>query len=342
MSSFKTKVFPFLAFFAERFPLSPLLGLSQQRFFAPFYHVVDNKDLPHIKHLYAVRSPQLFEQDLDYLLQKYTPISLTQLIEHKHNNTKLPKNAFWLSFDDGLRQCYDIIKPILERKGIPATFFINSAFVDNKALMFRYKASLLINFLQKEPKVNQLLSPYFKQYSIPYSSLKTSLLQVGWQQQQLLDDLAIHVGLDFSAFLQSQRPYMTKVQIRELLVAGFSVGSHSIDHPTYYKLSEQEQLQQTIVSQNFVNNHFDSNYHVFAFPFTDFKIKNSFFEKILKEENFDLTFGGAGLKKELIQAHVQRFPMETTNLLSARRLIHTEYLYYILKRLVGKHIMKRD
>lgn len=342
MANFKTKVFPFLSFVAKNFPLSALLGLSQQRFFAPFYHAVDQQPTPHIKHLYAVRAPQLFEQDLDCLLQTFTPVSLEQLIDHKQKGTKLPQNAFWLSFDDGLRQCYDIIKPILERKGIPATFFINSAFVDNKALMFRYKTSLLIEFLQKEPKANQRIASYFEQHNIPYTNLKNSLLQITWQQQKLLDDLAVYFGLDFSAFLQDYQPYMTSIQLQKLLNAGFSIGSHSVDHPTYYRISEQEQIQQTTVSQQFLNSNFALDYKVFAFPFTDFKVKNSFFDKIITEENFDLTFGGAGLKKELIAGNVQRFPMETANLSSARQLIHTEYLYYILKRLLGKHIMRRN
>lgn len=48
-----------------------------------------------------------------------------------------------------MRQCYDVILPILEAKGIPATFFINSGFIDNKDLFFRFKASFLIDELHK-------------------------------------------------------------------------------------------------------------------------------------------------------------------------------------------------
>ncbi|MCP4440970.1 MAG: polysaccharide deacetylase family protein [Aureispira sp.] len=342
MSSPKSKLLHLLGYVANKLPLASLLGLSQQRFFAPFYHLIDTETPAHIKHLYAVRSPQIFEQDLDYLLKKFSPISLEQLITHKTNGTPLPKNAFWLSFDDGLRQCYDIIKPILERKGIPATFFINSAFVDNKALMFRYKASLLINFLEKEANVDKRIAPYFQKRNIPYTTLKPSLLKINWQHQELLDELAIHSGLDFSAFLQAYQPYMTSTQIQEMLDAGFTIGSHSVDHPTYYKISETNQLSQTINSQQYLNEKFELDYKVFAFPFSDFKVKNSFFKKILNEENFNLTFGGAGLKKELIARNIQRFPMETQDIPSARRLVQTEYLYYILKRLFGKHIRRRD
>jgi hypothetical protein len=59
----------------------------------------------------------------------------------------IKKPLLHLSFDDGLSACYDTIAPILLRKGVPATFFLNPAFIDNKALMFRYKISLCLNAL---------------------------------------------------------------------------------------------------------------------------------------------------------------------------------------------------
>jgi hypothetical protein len=35
--------------------------------------------------------------------------------------------------------------PILRRKGVPATVFVNSDFVDNQDLFFRFKAALIID-----------------------------------------------------------------------------------------------------------------------------------------------------------------------------------------------------
>ena len=35
--------------------------------------------------------------------------------------------------------------------GIPAAFFLNSRFVDNKALFYRFKSSILVETLQKGP-----------------------------------------------------------------------------------------------------------------------------------------------------------------------------------------------
>lgn len=338
---FKQVLIRTLHSFSACIPLNWLQQLSRQFLFPVFYHTISDQELPHIKHLYKVRDTALFKADLDYLLQHFSPISLEQLIDHIKLGKALPPKAFLLTFDDGLSECYHVVAPILKQKGIPATFFINSDFVDNKALMFRYKASYLIERLQQIDQASQIAAPLFEQYQLPFTSLKESLLSVRWQQQQLLDDLAAAVEIDFDLFLQEQQPYLTQQQIQEMLDAGFSIGSHSQNHPTYYKLDLSEQVQQTLASQHYLDQTFALPYKVFAFPFTDYGVSMAFFKKILEDEQFQLTFGGAGLKREQIQGQIQRFGMETQMLSSAQQLIHTEYCYYIIKSLFRKNTIHR-
>ncbi|BDS11791.1 polysaccharide deacetylase family protein [Aureispira anguillae] len=328
--------------FSSFIPLSWLQRLSRQSLFSLFYHTVSDQDLPHIKHLYKVRNSQLFEADLDFLLQHFSPISLEQLIDHVQNGKTLPPNAFLLTFDDGLAECYHLIAPLLKQKGIPATFFLNSDFVDNKALMFRYKASYLIEQLKTRSNATKIAAQYFEQYQLPFDSLKKSLLAVRWPEQALLDDLAVAFDIDFEAFLQEQKPYLTQEQIRAMLKDGFTFGSHSQNHPTYNKLNLNDQIQQTIRCQHYLDLHFDLPYKTFAFPFTDYGVSAAFFHQILGKENFQLTFGGAGLKQEQIKGQLQRFGMETQALTSAKRLIHTEYSYYIIKSIFKKNTIHRN
>lgn len=331
-----------LHFFSSTIPLNWLKAISGQDFLAIFYHTVSDQELPHIKHLYRVRGTALFEQDLDYLLKHFTPIGLTELIEAVYYKKKLPKNAFFLSFDDGLAECYHIIAPILKRKGIPATFFINSDFVDNKGLMFRYKASYLIEELSKKQVADLQIAPFFKKYQLYFSSLKSSLLSVRWHQQALLDDIALAFEIDFKAFLKQQKPYLSQEQISQMIEDGFTFGSHSQNHPTYNSINLPSQIEQTLLSQAYLNQHFQLPYQTFAFPFTDSGVSKAFFDNILGEEKFQLTFGGAGLKQEAIKGQLQRFGMETHQLSTPKQLIHTEYCYYIIKSIFRKNRIYRN
>lgn len=326
-------------------PLPLLLKLSGQYHLPIFYHVISDVDLPHVKHLYHVRNCQRFEEDLDYLLRYYEPIDLHQLIAAVYQGKPLPKRSFLLTFDDGLAECATVIAPILQRKGIPATFFINADFVDNKALMFRYKASYLIEHLLQQkihPNTTKELSRIFEAHQLPFQTIKNSFLKVRWEQQAVLDDVADFLAIDFQQFLQKQQPYLNKTQLQDLLDAGFTLGSHSCNHPTYFRLPLEDQIEQTLASQRFLEENFKLSYRVFAFPFTDFGVSAAFFDKILTKANFQLTFGGAGLKQEQIKGQLQRFGLETAVERPARQLIHTEYCYYLLKALLGKNTIRRQ
>lgn len=113
--------------------------------FLPFYHVVSNVELPHILN-YPYFNVAQFEKQLDIYLKYFKPASLDDVV----SGICTGKRMFHLSFDDGLRQCAEVVAPILLRKGIPATFFINTAFVGNRKLFYRYKASLILSTIHNK------------------------------------------------------------------------------------------------------------------------------------------------------------------------------------------------
>ncbi len=328
--------------FAGVFPTKVLRRITGQRTLLPFYHLISDTAPPHVKHLYAIKNTHHFVKDLDFLCQHYTPISVCQVQDFIQQDKKLPTNTFLLSFDDGLSECHDVIAPILKQKGIPAIFFLNSAFVDNQALMFRYKASLLIEHLENRPQDMTILNTVLKTHHFtPQNTPKTTLLQVRWKDEPLLNDLARALEIDFTAFLQKQKPYLSTPQIVAMQQDGFDFGSHSINHPTYFTLPLEQQIEQTVKSQQFLEQKFDLKQRYFAFPFTDFNVSNDFFNTILSTHQFDLTFGGAGMKKETIKGQLQRIGLEQQENYSARTIIHTEYCYYMLKALLGKNTIHR-
>lgn len=326
---------------ATSVPLPFLKALNGQQFIAPFYHSISNRPLAHIKHLYEVRNAVVFKKDLEFLLRHYKPIDLSSLLDYYNEHQQLPKNRFWLSFDDGLAECATVVAPILKSMGIPATFFLNSAFIDNQALMFRYKASLIIEHLNQSPSTIHACKALLLQNGLSWSSAKESLLQIRWPQQALLNQLMQYCSIDESSFLQTEQPYLTSTQIRSMQADGFTFGSHSIDHPRYNLLPLEAQLEQTIKGHKRLEQHFNFKHRVFAFPFTDFGVSNRFFEQLQQQMPFDFTFGGAGMKQEQIQRQLQRFPMETQQKHAAKQLIHAEHLYYCIKAVLKKNTLIR-
>ena len=328
---------------ASLFPTPVLNAITGQKVFFPFYHAISDADMPHIDHLYRVKTRKQFIADLDFLLRYYKPMDLPVYLKSINEGRPIHKSSFLLSFDDGLRQFYDVISPILIQKGVPAICFLNSGFIDNQDLFYRYKVSLLIEQFKTNPELerqSRIVNWQRSQARIDIDMI-SYLRSIQYANRGVLDELAQLIDVDFNDFLSSYRPYLQSDQIRELIDKGFYFGGHSIDHPEYQYISEEEQVRQTLKSIDHISNRFELKYKIFSFPFTDYKVNQRFFKKIHTRENLDATFGCAGIKKEEIDRHVQRMSFERKHR-SARQILHGELLYYRLSALIGKNVIYRS
>lgn len=325
-------------------PLKLFTTLTRQNTVFPFYHAVSNSNPVHIKHLYKVRTEKDFEKDLDFLLKNFKPIYYTDITSTIYNKTRR-KNSFLLSFDDGLREFYDVAAPILKRKGIPATCFLNTEFIDNKNLFYRYKASILVEKLRTTTlpaSTKNRVKAWFQRHNLEYGNSYGSLLQVSYRNREWLNNLSELIEYSFKDFLTGSKPYLTGDQIRSLTNQGFTFGAHSIDHPRYEELNPDDQVYQTQKSLDEITRNFNLNYRLFSFPFADSNVPKTFFDRIFTAENpiADFTFGSSGLKKDLYPKNIQRIPMELKSY-TAQEIIYGEYLYYITKFFLRKNTIKR-
>jgi len=319
---------------------------SQKRNILPFYHTVSDQELIHVKHLYDVKTVECFEKDLDFFLKYYKPIDYKTFKSNIETGQSTKEKTFLLSFDDGLREFHDIIAPILIRKGIPALCFLNSGFIDNKDLFYRFKASILIEELiksvhsqAKQDKINKWFTDKCLSLKDNYKSLRS----IDYLNKHYLDELAEIINIDFNDYLQTIKPYMDSNQIKDLIKQGFEFGAHSIDHPQFFKLKKDQQIAQFEESVNEIRNTFDLDYKVFSFPFTDFGVSMDFFNTVF-DTNVpiaELSFGSAGLKNDSFVKSFQRIAMEKAHF-SAKDIIYYEYFYYFLKSIINKNTIIRN
>jgi peptidoglycan/xylan/chitin deacetylase (PgdA/CDA1 family) len=344
MSRFKENFLLLSTPLIKAFSVSELTKISGKKLILPFYHAVNDLPPNHLKYLYQIKNIKQFISDLEILLKYYKLIDLQELIDVIVQNKIINQPLLHLTFDDGLSEFNNIIAPILLKKGIPATCFLNSGFIGNKGLFYRFKASIIIDYLHHQPAG----SPSWKHFhewcqTNNFSKLyyQKILLSVGYDRKGLLDELALMIGVNFNEYLLKNKPYLDEGQINKLILQGFTFGAHSIDHPEYRFLSEEEQIRQTRESINTICNLFNLDYRIFSFPFTDYELKKSFFDKIFEENIADITFGSAGIKKDSFRQNIQRFSAESKNF-SMKETIKNELFYYKLLELVGKGKIKRD
>lgn len=317
----KQKLVNFLATFEKEnieqsFPLDYCL---------PVYHCVSDENLPHLNHIIQYKNVKQFENDLDYLSKHFQFVNWDEFKDFFKGNFKAKKKIALLTFDDGFREFYDVVLPILERKGIYAINFINPPFIDNNDLMFRCKASLIVDKIKTSKSKNLEINI-------------EKVLKIDYKNKTRLDEIAEKLEIDFDSYLNEQKPYLDFNQLKNLTAKGFGISAHSWDHPLYCDLSLEDQLENAVKSLNFTkeNNFLDDS---FAFPFTDFGVRKDFFESLFKNEQLSYSFGCAGIKLDSINNNLQRIPMETGE--TASQTLKKEIAYFKFKKLLNKNTIIR-
>lgn len=220
------------------------------------YHYVrdtEKTNFPNIKALSIAK----FSAQIEKLEKKYQFVSLDDV----QSGVPLPPRACLLSFDDGLKDHYQNVFPILKKKNISGVFFPITASFDGVVsdvhkihfLLAKCGMEILVdkfhNFLKKYDAATQ------EQYAIPvtekidpryrFDDVLTANLKVRLNtlpdemRSAFLENVFSEMIGDESVF--ANKLYLSKAEIKEMFDAGMTIGSHTITHRRLDTLSEAEQ-----------------------------------------------------------------------------------------------------
>lgn len=326
-------------------PMGLIKQLPVQKTLFPYHHIVSNKSVPHIENIYGFKSEKDFIKDLDFLLKHFEAIHPDVLYQNVIGHHRIPDNKFLLTFDDGFREVIDVIIPILEKKGVPAIFFINPAFINNKSIFYRNTISLLLHLLRTIGDIQPLLKTLESQFHLRFNSLeelRKYILSVQSKEDSLLVFLEKLFKNEIDEFQISKKPWLEEIELHSVYQKGFTIGAHSWDHPYYKNLSLEEQLQQTIQSCDYIHDLFPEQKVFFSFPHTDKPIKQDFFDAMKSRYSLKpLYFGVQNQKIEIHNSVIHRFNAENPKvpLKNFSKLI---LLNNSLQNLLSKNKVKRE
>jgi peptidoglycan/xylan/chitin deacetylase (PgdA/CDA1 family) len=291
-------------------------SISGVALIVPFYHVVSDEFIPHVSHLYRFRTVADFTEDLEFFLRYFAPVTLDDIVEALNGSRILPRSCFHLTFDDGFREVHEIVAPILERAGVPATFFLETAFLDGGGMAHHNEISVLLDRMKSLPggpdSMNSRLEPWLPTPAPGCRTVGDRMLSIKYAQRELVRDLASALEVDLDEYIRARKPYLTPWQVTDLMRRGFAIGSHSCDHPLYADLPLSEQLRQTRDSVNLLRTRFAIRRKAFAFPHNDSGVEREFFMTLFGEQSLDVSFGTSGLVPHFDRRNIQRVSMEKT------------------------------
>lgn len=323
----KENIYKKTSWISDKIPLNGYKKITGQRRIFPFYHSVVEEIPIHLKHLNYNRKLADFEKDIYFFTRHYSSFSTEEI------NTK--SEGFHLSFDDGLKEVYEKALPILNKKSIKTTIFVNSDFVDNRDMFYRYKMSLLVEEINNSEKAMDIVCGFL---GVEKSAAVGELKKI--HQAQEIEQMVNLVSLDIESYLHDVRPYLSTSQLIELEQKGHTIANHSAHHYPMNLLTFDLQKQEIIKTTRFLEQNFKSKMRLFSFPFGDTQIKNELFDWLYHQENYFYSFGVSGMKKDDHQQHIHRISMEYDGF-SAEQILKFEYFYFVLKSFLGKNRVKR-
>jgi peptidoglycan/xylan/chitin deacetylase (PgdA/CDA1 family) len=308
---------------AARVPMDWVRPLSGVSLVVPYYHMVSDTHVPHVSHLYRFRTISEFKSDVEFLLRHFEPVTLFDIVDALNGKRTWSSPCFHLTFDDGFAEMHDIVAPILYRAGVPATFFLATAFLDGGGLAHHNALSVLFDRLQSDT-ARSAASLQALESILPAetnaTTLRARMMSIRYAQKSLVTAMAETLDVDLNEYIYKVQPYLSSEQVRSLLYQGFSIGAHSHDHPLYADLSLAEQITQTRMSVQLLETRFGLEPRAFAFPHTDSGVGEEFFNAIFSEPLLDVSFGTAGLISHFQLRNIERMSMEKTSAPAARIL----------------------
>jgi peptidoglycan/xylan/chitin deacetylase (PgdA/CDA1 family) len=96
-------------------------------------------------HSYSGLSPTKLRSDLSYLSDRYEIVDLPEVIDSLDNSTK----RIALTFDDGYRDFYTRVLPILDSLNVPATVFLISHTLEHPSFNHAQRSSIEFSYVTK-------------------------------------------------------------------------------------------------------------------------------------------------------------------------------------------------
>jgi peptidoglycan/xylan/chitin deacetylase (PgdA/CDA1 family) len=201
------------------------------------YHSVSSREEKN--HLYVLPrvavGPAIFDQQVSFLARHYNVVSMDTIAEHIRERKPFESRTVAITFDDGYADNYRHAFPSLTKHGVTATFYVATGpLSDDRALWTsRVRYHLFSTELQEIE-----LESLGRRYRLDCESeIETAFAEIAFAakstdcsgRDDIVEELVRKSGVDEGQALKSA--FMRVEHLREMSVAGMSIGGHTVTHP---------------------------------------------------------------------------------------------------------------
>lgn len=185
-----------------------------------------------------------FESQMSALARRFNPVSIEQVTESAAEGRQLLRRSVAVTFDDGFADNHDVVLPILNRYGIPATFYIMVNAVETGTppwycrLNFAFSTATVRYWKHPENDRTFELSSADCRKSALIMACDLGAARTGTAQEQLVHQ--IEESLQVKPLDARSGLMLNWDQVRTLKKAGHIIGGHTLSHPNLAHVTERE------------------------------------------------------------------------------------------------------
>ena len=189
-----------------------------------------------------------FAEQMDLVSDLFNVISLSEAVERLAANA-LPSRAVAITFDDGYANNLEIAAPILSARGLTATFFVATGYIDG-GCMFN---DTVIQALRVAPEKFDLSDLGLGEHRLADVAARRKAMDeilpklkylVPSERLEKAELIAARAGL-----VRAPKLMMSELQLRELASLGMDIGAHCVTHPILTRVAPDEARREIIESK---------------------------------------------------------------------------------------------
>lgn len=271
------------------------------------YHYIRKDFSQKYQSIFGV-NPKQFEDQLKEIAKYGKFVSQNDIRFAILEGKKLPRNSIIVTFDDGLREQYDLALPILKKLGIPAIFFVCSRPTVEMKILNVHRIHLLRSLVSPMDILNSIKDFLTKRdVNLIWAELH-SIAEKIYRYDSAEHAIVKYVlnfvlsKMDQEVFLNEAFPklvseseevffkdlYMTSDQIKDLANWDF-LGIHGHDHTPLGDLKSDELDFQITKSKQIIEELTNTEMDSFSYPHGTFQASNGLATK-LKNAKYNMAF----------------------------------------------------
>jgi peptidoglycan/xylan/chitin deacetylase (PgdA/CDA1 family) len=239
------------------------MGPLSRRLSILIYHRVIAEPDPLVPDQICTRE---FEWQMGVLGRWFRVLPLREAVTRLRNGT-LPMRAACVTFDDGYADNVTAALPILRRHGLPATFFLATAFINGG----RMWNDTVIETVRRAPgdtldarpaglDILDVATLSLRRQGIDRLLAALKYLPVE-ERQRRTDQLSSAVRSELPSDLM-----MTVEEVRQLHKNGMEIGAHTVNHPILARLEPERASKEILDSKVHLESITGSSVSLFAYP----------------------------------------------------------------------------